>query len=105
MLAKNRLGVDYGPILTGLSQLVHVGNYTELLKTMRPDSIPRMAAFISQSYVQARHTCKINPGTEVFESVWDGDDSRDLCLKNHMQFSYACLGGLAHESNQHAGLE
>ena len=28
-------------------QLVHVGNYTELLKSMRPDSIPRMAAFIS----------------------------------------------------------
>ena len=28
-------------------QLVHVGNYTELLQSMRPDSIPRMAAFIS----------------------------------------------------------
>jgi hypothetical protein len=28
-------------------QLAHVGNYTDLLKEMRPDSIPRMAAFIS----------------------------------------------------------
>jgi hypothetical protein len=28
-------------------QLVHVGNYTELLKQMKPDSISRMAAFIS----------------------------------------------------------
>ena len=28
-------------------QLVHVGNYTELLQSMRPDSMPRMAAFIS----------------------------------------------------------
>ena len=28
-------------------QLVHVGNYTDLLANMRPDSIPRMAAFIS----------------------------------------------------------
>ena len=28
-------------------QLVHVGNYTDLLQSMKPDSIPRMAAFIS----------------------------------------------------------
>ena len=37
------------------SQLIHVGNYTNLLETMRPDSIPRMAAFISI----------IRPGKEI----------------------------------------
>ncbi len=28
-------------------QLVHVGNYTDLLKNMRPSTVPQMAAFIS----------------------------------------------------------
>ena len=49
-------------------QLVHVGNYTDLLAAMKPDSIPRMAAFISiirpgKAHLQRR------PWTEVFASV------------------------------------
>jgi len=72
------------------SQLVHVGNYTELLKTMRPDSIPRMAAFISiirpgKAHLQNR------PWAEVFESVWDGDDSRGFVFKQSHAISYAAL--------------
>jgi hypothetical protein len=56
-------------------QLVHVGNYTELLRTMKPDSIPRMAAFIAiirpgKAHLQNR------PWQEVFATVWDGDDSK-----------------------------
>ena len=72
------------------SQLVHVGNYTGLLATMRPDSIPRMAAFISiirpgKAHLQDR------PWTEVFESVWDGDESRGYTFKKSHAISYAAL--------------
>ena len=74
-------------------QLVHVGNYTELLKTMRPDSIPRMAAFISiirpgKAHLQNR------PWAEVFASVWDGDDSRGYTFKKSHALSYAVLVAL-----------
>jgi len=71
-------------------QLVHVGNYTELLKTMRPDSIPRMAAFISiirpgKAHLQNRSW------TEVFETVWDGDDSKGFVFKKSHSLGYATL--------------
>lgn len=75
------------------SQLVHVGNYTDLLKSMRPDSIPRMAAFISiirpgKAHLQNR------PWSEVFASVWDGDDSRGYTFKKSHAVSYAALVAL-----------
>jgi len=74
-------------------QLVHVGNYTDLLKTMRPDSIPRMAAFISiirpgKAHLQTRSWA------EVFESVWDGDDSQGYTFKKSHAISYAALVAL-----------
>jgi len=75
------------------SQLVHVGNYTDLLKVMKPDSIPRMAAFISvirpgKSHLQTR------PWTEVFASVWDGDSSQGYTFKKAHAISYAALVAL-----------
>ena len=75
------------------SQLVHIGNYTELLKTMRPDSIPRMAAFISiirpgKAYLQTQ------PWPEVFASVWDGDESKGYTFKKSHAVSYAALVSL-----------
>jgi hypothetical protein len=74
-------------------QLVHVGNYVELLNTMRPDSIPRMAAFISiirpgKAHLQNR------PWAEVFESVWDGDSSRGFVFKKAHAVGYAALVAL-----------
>ena len=75
------------------SQLVHVGNYVDLLKSMKPDSIPRMAAFISiirpgKAHLQNR------PWTEVFASVWDGDESRGYTFKKSHAVSYAALVAL-----------
>lgn len=75
------------------SQLVHVGNYTDLLTTMQPDTIPRMAAFISiirpgKSHLQNR------PWSEVFASVWDGDDSRGFVFKKAHALGYAKLVAL-----------
>ena len=75
------------------SQLVHVGNYVDLLQQMKPDSIPRMAAFISiirpgKAHLQRR------PWAEVFASVWDGDASRGFVFKKSHAISYARLVAL-----------
>ena len=75
------------------SQLVHVGNYTDLLTSMRPDSIPRLAAFISIIRPGKAHL-QNKPWTEVFESVWDGDDSRGYTFKKSHAVSYAKLVAL-----------
>lgn len=84
-------------------QLVHVGNYSELLATMKPDSIPRMAAFISVIRPGKAHLQR-RPWNEVFASVWDGDDSRGYVFKKSHAISYAALVALhmnliAHVSN------
>ena len=75
------------------SQLVHIGNYTDLLKSMRPDSIPRMAAFISiirpgKSHLQNKSWL------EVFDTVWDGDVSRGYTFKKSHAVSYSALVAL-----------
>ena len=74
-------------------QLVHVGNYTELLVAMKPDSIPRMAAFISIIRPGKAHL-QNKPWAEVFESVWDGDDSRGFVFKHAHAIGYAALVSL-----------
>ena len=75
------------------SQLVHVGNYTDLLKSMRPNTIPQMAAFISiirpgKAHLQNR------AWPEVFASVWDGDSSKGYTFKKAHAVSYAALVAL-----------
>ncbi len=75
------------------SQLVHVGNYTELLQSMQPDSIPRMAAFISVIRPGKAHL-QNRSWKEVFESVWDGDDSRGYVFKKSHSLGYATLVAL-----------
>jgi len=75
------------------SQLVHIGNYTSLLVSMKPDSIPRMAAFISiirpgKAHLQNRSW------EEVFASVWDGDTSRGFVFKKSHAVSYSMLVAL-----------
>jgi hypothetical protein len=74
-------------------QLVHVGNYTELLKNMRPDSIPRMAAFISIIRPGKAHL-QNQSWDKVFESVWDGDSSQGFVFKKSHAISYATLVAL-----------
>ena len=74
-------------------QLVHVGNYGDLLVAMRPDSIPRMAAFISIIRPGKAHLQR-QPWDRVFESVWDGDDSRGYTFKKSHAISYAMLVAL-----------
>jgi hypothetical protein len=73
-----------------VKQLVHIGNYTELLKSMRPDSITRMAAFISVIRPGKAHL-QNQSWPRVFESVWDGDDSRGYTFKKAHAVGYAAL--------------
>lgn len=74
-------------------QIVHVGGSIHLLRSMRPNSIPRMAAFISIIRPGKAHlqNCEWN---KVFESVWDGDDSKGFVFKKSHAISYARLVAL-----------
>jgi hypothetical protein len=74
-------------------KLVHVGNYTDLLASMKPDSIPRMAAFISIIRPGKAHLQNC-PWTEVFETVWDGDSSQGFVFKHAHAIGYAKLVAL-----------
>jgi hypothetical protein len=74
-------------------RLVHIGNYTELLKSMRPDSIPRMAAFISIIRPGKAHL-QNQSWDQVFRSVWDGDSSQGFVFKKSHAISYAALVAL-----------
>ena len=74
-------------------QLVHVGNYTDLLKNMRPTTIPQMAAFISIIRPGKAHL-QNQPWTDVFASVWDGNDSQGYTFKKSHSLSYAMLVAL-----------
>ena len=75
------------------SQLIHIGNYQALLKSMRPDSIPRMAAFIGVIRPGKAHL-QNHTWPTVFDSVWDGDDSRGYVFKRSHSISYAALVAL-----------
>jgi hypothetical protein len=74
-------------------QLAHVGNYTALLESMKPDTIPRMAAFIAIIRPGKAHL-QNKPWAEVFETVWDGDSSRGFVFKKSHSISYAALVAL-----------
>ena len=74
-------------------QLVHIGNYTELLNNMRPSSIPQMAAFISIIRPGKAHL-QNKSWKDVFAQVWDGDDSRGYSFKKSHALSYAALVAL-----------
>ena len=75
------------------TQLVHIGNYTSLLAKMKPDSITRMAAFIAIIRPGKAHLQNCT-WSEVFQSVWDGDDSRGFVFKHSHSIGYSVLVGL-----------
>ena len=75
---------------TWARQLVHIGNYTDLLKNMRPSTIPQMAAFISIIRPGKAHL-QNQSWADVFATVWDGDDSRGFVFKKAHAISYSML--------------
>jgi hypothetical protein len=74
-------------------QLAHVGNYTDLLSTMKPDSIPRLAAFIAIIRPGKAHL-QNKSWSDIFQSVWDGDNSKGFVFKHSHSISYAALVAL-----------
>lgn len=74
-------------------QIIHVGGHVDLLSHMRPDSITRMAAFVSVIRPGKAHLQR-RPWPEVFASVWDGDSSRGFVFKKSHAVSYAHLVSL-----------
>jgi hypothetical protein len=74
-------------------QLVHVGNYTDLLKNMRPTTIPQLAAFISIIRPGKAHL-QNQSWPDVFAGVWDGNDSQGYTFKKSHSLSYAMLVAL-----------
>lgn len=74
-------------------QIVHIGNYTELLRSMKPDSIPRLAAFISIIRPGKAHLQNKDWDT-VFASVWDKDNSQGFVFKHAHAIGYAVLVSL-----------
>lgn len=75
------------------SKVVHIGSYYRLLESMRPDSIPRMAAFIAIIRPGKAHLQNCD-WKVVFDSVWDGDDSKGFVFKHSHSISYAALVAL-----------
>jgi DNA polymerase III, alpha subunit len=73
---------------TFCERVVHIGNYSDLVAKMRPDSIERMAAFIAIIRPGKAHL-QGQTWETVFDSVWDGDDSRGFVFKKSHSISYA----------------
>ena len=73
--------------------LVHVGDHVPLLQSMRPDTIPRMAALISVIRPGKAHL-QNQPWSRVFQEVWDGDSSRGFIFKKSHAMGYGHLVAL-----------
>lgn len=78
---------------TWAQDIVHVGNHTDLLGRMRPDSVVRMAAFISIIRPGKAHLQGLD-WPQVFGSVWDGDASRGFVFKKAHALGYSKLVAL-----------
>ena len=74
-------------------QVAHIGNYTDLLLKMKPDSVTRMAAFIAIIRPGKAHLQNCT-WSEIFQSVWDGDDSKGFVFKHSHSIGYSMLVGL-----------
>lgn len=74
-------------------QVVHIGSYISLLQRMKPDSIPRMAAFISIMRPGKAHL-QDQPWDKVFAEVWDGDSSLGYTFKKSHSMGYSMLVAL-----------
>jgi hypothetical protein len=71
-------------------QIVHVGNYYDLLKAMQPDSVIKMAAFISIIRPGKAHLQR-KPWDEVLSNVWDGELTDGYTFRKSHSISYAML--------------
>jgi len=70
-------------------QIVHIGNHYELIKSMRPDSIPRMAMFLAVMR-PGKSKLRNKPWAEINKTVWDRNVDGYTFRKSHA-IAYATL--------------
>lgn len=71
-------------------RVIHIGNYHHLAATMKPDSIPRMAMFLSVIRPAKAHL-QNKPWKEIAESVWETPEDGSYAFKKAHAVSYAHL--------------
>lgn len=74
---------------TFVSKLIHISNYYELLCAMKPDSIPRMAMFLSIIRPGKKHL-QHKDWKEIAETVWEKTDDQ-YSFKHAHAIGYAAL--------------
>jgi len=70
-------------------KIIHIGNYFDLLIKMKPDSVARMAMFISVIRPGKKHL-QDKPWKEISQTVWDKTDD-GYAFKHSHAISYAEL--------------
>ena len=70
-------------------QVVHIGNHYELVNSMRPDSITRMAMFLAVMRPGKAHL-RNKPWAEINNTVWDRNVDGYTFRKSHA-VAYATL--------------
>lgn len=71
-------------------QIVHIGNHHDLINSMKPDSIPRMAMFLAVMRPGKAHL-RNKPWAEVGNTVWDRPENDKYFFKKAHAVSYAHL--------------
>ena len=72
------------------AKIIHIANHYELINSMRPDSIPRMAMFLAVMRPGKAHL-RNKPWAEVGKTVWDRPKDDRYFFKKAHAVSYAHL--------------
>jgi len=76
-----------------VEQIIHIGNYHDMLSEMLPDSIPRMGMFISAIRPAKRYLLG-KPWNIIAESIWTKPKNNQYYFKQAHAISYAMLVAL-----------
>lgn len=71
-------------------QIVHIGNHYDLIKQMKPDSIPRMAMFLAVMRPGKAHL-RNKPWAEIAKTVWQRPENDKYFFKKSHSVSYSHL--------------
>lgn len=71
-----------------VSQLFHIHNYFNIVKQMKPRSVPELAAVLAVIRPAKRHLIG-KSWDEVFETVWDRPESGEYYFKKSHAHAYA----------------
>lgn len=78
---------------TFVEQIIHISNYPRQVAACMPDSIPRMAMFISALRPGKKHLLG-KPWADVAKEIWVREGSDGYAFRQSHAISYAVLVGL-----------